>query len=71
MLQIGSERVPRIPQLFVLISDGLLVGILSKIANDFILDGVTKFTDDEIDSIQDRLTLGTIVHGPGLFTASA
>lgn len=57
---------PLLRQVFMIINDNRVVTIIAKIDDDLLLTGIPSITTKNIKSINDRFTLHTITHGPGV-----
>lgn len=65
LVSLGLLQVPYIPQLFYLKKKGLLVLLLSKIMDDFLVTGRKAEVDSFLTKFDARFKFGTVVHGPG------
>lgn len=66
LLAISFEpAAPLMPQLFVMRTEGHMITLAVKIFDDFLVTVLEYIITDIIDKIDTRITLRTVVHGPG------
>lgn len=64
-IQLGLQPIAEIPQLFTILKEGELVLLVYKIVDDFFMTGTDTALRDFIATLNNKLTLGEVVHGPG------
>lgn len=67
LVDVGFQTFHSLPQLFMSTSPSDLNALLAKVVDDILICDPSDHVDSIFNMIQQKFTLGTVTHGPGLF----